>query len=199
MIRFYRTTRDLVPLPPDRSLIKARWTYKIKPGYKDTDETIYKAQFLAKGFSQQPGVDYNEHETYAPVLKHDSLRVLFSIASVLDLELYQFDVKTAFLHGDLDEELYVEQPEGFVQPGRERFVWRLKKPLYGLKQSSRKWNEKFNSFLIQLGLTRSTADPCIYFHRGEDVDDVTILGIWVDDILVATRTVEKARAIVKMT
>ena len=190
-------TWDLVPLPPDRSLIKARWTYKIKPGYKDTDETIYKARFVAKGFSQQPGVDYNEHETYAPVLKHDSLRVLFSIASVLDLELYQFDVKTAFLHGDLDEELYVEQPEGFVQPGRERFVCRLKKPLYGLKQSSRKWNEKFNSFLIQFGLTRSTADPCIYFHRGEDVDDVTILGIWVDDILVATRTVEKARAIVE--
>lgn len=190
-------TWQLVKLPPNRSLIKSRWTFRLKPGYKTTEPTIYKARFVAKGFSQEPGVDYNEAEIYAPVVKADSLRVLLSIAGALDLELSQLDVKTAFLHGDLDEELYIEQPEGFIQPGEEDLVCLLKKPLYGLKQASRKWNEKFDSFLTEFGLIRSTADPCVYFYRGEELGDVTILGIWVDDGLLATKTKERARAIIK--
>lgn len=136
-----------MPLPENSSLIKSRWTFKIKPGYNNK-EKIYKAIFVAKGFSQVAGVDFDETRVYAPVVKHDSLRILLSLAAAYDLELLQMDVKTAFLYGDLDEELYVQQPEGFIQPGNEDLVCRLIKPLYGLKQAPRKWNEKFNEFFL---------------------------------------------------
>lgn len=98
----------LVELPPNKLLIKSRWTFRIKPGFKKKDK-IFKARFVAKGFSQQPGVDYIESKIYAPTVKADSLRILLSIAAAQDLELWQFDVKTAFVHGDLDPgvELYV--------------------------------------------------------------------------------------------
>jgi hypothetical protein len=91
----------------------------------------------------------------------------------------------------------VQQPEGFIQPGEEHLVFRLHKPLYGLKQSPRKWNEKFDSFIIQFGLSRSTADQCIYFSRSEDPDDFIMLGIWVDDGLIASKSTAKARAIIQ--
>jgi len=186
----------LVPLPPGCSLIRTRWTFKIKPAYKAT-ETVYRARYVVKGYSQRPGIDFTESETYAPVVKHDSLRALLSIAATLDLELHQLDVKTAFLYGDLDHEIYIEQPEGFIEPGNEHLVCLLKKPLYGLIQAARKWNEKFDSFITELELTRSSSDPCIYFHIGEDPNDITILGIWVDDAIIATRTKEKALSIVR--
>jgi hypothetical protein len=189
-------TWDLVPLPTNRSLIRARWTFTIKPAFK-ASEKIYKARFVAKGYSQCPGIDYKESEVYSPVLKHDSFRVVCSIAAVHDLELFQLDVKTAFLYGDLDEELYVEQPEGFVEIGNENLVCRLRKPLYGLVQSARKWNEKFDSFITQFGMKRSISDPCIYFNQGETTDDLTLLGIWVDDGILGTRTKEKATAIIQ--
>lgn len=92
---------------------------------------------MGKSFSQVPGVDYNEAEVFA-VIKHDSLQLLLAITAALNLELHQVDVKTTFLYGDLDEELYVQQPEGFIQPGKEKHVCRLLRPRYGLKQASRK-------------------------------------------------------------
>ena len=94
-------------------------------------------------------------------MKHDSLRTILAIAAERDLELIQLDVKTAFLYGDLREELYMEQPAGFKVKGREDEVCRLHRSLYGLKQSSRAWNEKFNSFLLKYGFTRGLADPCV--------------------------------------
>ena len=177
----------LVPLPANRSIVDSRWTFRIKPGSSCTPP-IHKARFVAKGFSQVPGVDYTVAKLYAPVIKHDSLRVLLSVAAANDFELIQLEVKTAFLYGDLDEELYVRQPEGFVSPGEEHLVCRLRKPLYGLKQSPRKWNEKFDSFLTLFGLTRSSVDPCIYYHFGSHPRDDTILGLWVHDLLICTRT-----------
>lgn len=189
-------TWELTPLPEGRSLIKARWTFKIKPAFKGTGK-IYKARFVAKGYSQEAGIDYNVAEVYSPTLKIDSLRVLLSTSAVYDLELSQLDVKTAFLYGDLDEELYIEQPEGFRAAGSEHLVCRLKKPLYGLIQSARKWNEKFDSFIAKFGLTRSSSDPCIYFHRGDTADDLTLFGIWVDDGILATKNKETALAIIQ--
>lgn len=184
-----------MPLPKNNSLIKSRWTFKIKPGYNNK-EKIYKARFVTKGFSQGVGVDFDETQVYAPVVKHDSLRILLSLAAVYDLELLQMDIKTAFLYGDLDEELYVQQPEGFVQPGNEDLVRRLIKPLYGLKQAPRKWNEKFNEFLLLFGLTQSTADPCIYFHSNGKPDNLIVIGIWVNDGLIACKSKSIAQSIV---
>jgi hypothetical protein len=119
------------------------------------------------------------------------------IAAVHDLELFHLDVKTAFLYGDLDEELYVELPESFVELDNEHLVCCLQKPLYGVVQSARKWNEKLDSFITQFGTKRSISNPCIYFNQGEATDDLTLLGIWVDDGILATKTKEKATAIIK--
>jgi hypothetical protein len=158
-------TWELITPPPGQSVIKSRWTFKIKPATR-TWEKIFMVRFVAKGFSQVPGVDYNQDEVYALVIKHDSLRTLLALTAKLDLFFHTLDVKPAFLYGDLKEYLLVEQPEGFVQPGTEQLVCHLLRPLYGLVQSPRNWKDKFNYFLEKFGLTRSTAGlplyPCLY-------------------------------------
>jgi hypothetical protein len=106
-------------------------------------------------------------------------------------------MKTAFLYGDLEEELYVQQPEDFVKPREENLVFRHHKPLYGLRQSPRKWNEKFDSFLTKFGLVRSDVDPCIYYSRSDNPNDFIVIGIWVDDGLIASRSTTKVRAIIE--
>lgn len=174
-------TWTLTTLPPGRSAIKSRWVYKLK---RNSDGSVdrYRARLVAKGFTQRPGIDFDE--TYSPVVKHDSLRAVLAIAGAEDLELLQMDVTTAFLHGELEEELYLHQPEGFAVKGRESEVYRLHKSLYGLKQASRTWNQKFDDFLTKFGLTASQADPCVYYLR--DGPNITIVAIWVDDGLVAS-------------
>lgn len=148
-------TWELCELPPGRQAIKGKWVLKYKPGYKDTPPR-FKARFVACGYSQVYGIDYLE--TYAPVVKYHSLRVILAIAAAKDLNMKQLDIKTAFLNGDLDEEIYMIQPEGFITPGREKEVCHLRKSIYGLKQASRAWSIKFNEFLLFFGLTRSQAD-----------------------------------------
>jgi hypothetical protein len=181
-----------LPLPPNHFLIKSRWTLKLKPGSKTRPPT-YKARFVAKGFSQQvAGIDYNETEIYAPVVKHDFLRILLSIATTLDLKLVQLDVTTAFLYGDFDEELNVQQPESFILSGKEKLVCRFLKSLYGLKQAHRKWNEKFYRFLVLFGLTRSTTDPCIYYCVYDNSNDLVLIKLWVDDFHIASKSKAKA-------
>ena len=118
---------------------------------------------MIKGYSQIHGLDYTE--TYAPVAKTYSIRMVMAIAAEKDLEMIQLDVKTAFLYGTLEEEIYMKQPEGFTIPGKEEEVCRLVKSLYGLKQASRVWNVKFNEFILAFGLERSTCDPCIYYRQ----------------------------------
>eukprot|EP00253_Pinus_taeda_P013842 PITA_13842 len=124
-------TWDLVELPKDRQIVGCKWVFKLKRGVDDT-ENRYKAR---QGFSQKAGIDF--HEICSPLVKIFSIRIVLALVAFLDLELRQLDVKTAFLHGDLDEEIYMEQPEGFVHHRNENFSCRLKKSLYGLKQSPR--------------------------------------------------------------
>ena len=119
-----------------------------------------KAMLVTKGYSQIPGIDYNE--VFSPVVKHSSIRTLLSIVAMHDLELEQLDVKTEFLHGELEEDIYMEQPEGFVIPGKEKLVCKLKKSLYGLKQSPRYWYKRFDTFMLSQGFKRSNYDNCIY-------------------------------------
>ena len=118
-------TWDLVRLPREKKPIRCKWVFKRKEGVSPNDETRYKARLVAKGYSQIPGIDYNE--VFSPVVKHSSIRTLLSIVAMHDLELEQLDVKTAFLHGELEEDIYMEQPEGFVIPGKEKLVCKLKK------------------------------------------------------------------------
>jgi hypothetical protein len=129
---------------------------------------------VAKGYTQRKGIDYGE--TYAPVVTYDCLRVILSMAAALDLELIQLDIKTAFLYGHLEEELYLEQPDGFIDPENKSNVCLLKKSIYGLKQAPRMWNQEFNKFLVKFGLTRSTTDPCVYFRRQQE--EITYVAIY---------------------
>jgi hypothetical protein len=122
-------TWELVDPPEDKTVIGLKWVYKTK--YKE-DGTIqkHKARLVAKGYSQKPGVDFNE--TFAPVARMETIRIVLALAAQLELPVYQLDVKSAFLNGELQEEVYVEQPEGYIVEGKEDKVYRLKKALYGL-------------------------------------------------------------------
>ena len=135
-IEFMKTNQvwDLVDLPLGRKSIGNKWVLKIK---SKADGTIdrYKAQLVAEGYAQKEGIDYEE--TFSPVVRFASVRLILAIVAKMELELYQMDVKTAFLNGELDEEIYMDQPLGFESKGEERKVCKLKRSIYGLKQASR--------------------------------------------------------------
>lgn len=174
-------TWDLVELPSDRRAIKNKWIYKIKT---KPDGTIdrYKARLVVKGCSQKANIDYTE--TFSPVARFESIRILISAACANDYEIYQFDIKTAFLYGDLEEDVYMEQPEGF-NDGSGR-VCKLRKSLYGLKQAPRQWNTQFDKFLHKFGLIKSQNDPCIYVAPKRAL----YLALYVDDGLVIGKSIE---------
>ena len=125
-------TWELVDLPPGYKLLGYKWIFKRKMKATGSIDK-YKARLVVKGYKQKEGVDY--FDTYSPVTRITSIRMLSSIATLHNLEIYQMDVKTAFQNGELDEEIYMEQPEGFIVPGKEKKVCRLVKSLYGLKQA----------------------------------------------------------------
>ena len=126
----------LVDLPPKCKPIGCKWVFRIKDG------KLFKARLVAKGFRKKEGVDY--FDTYALVARITSIRLLFAATSIYNLCIHQMDVKMAFLNGDPDEEVYMEQPEGFVLPGNKHKVCKLTKSLHGLKQAPKKWHEKFD-------------------------------------------------------
>ena len=153
------------------------------------DDGRYKARLVAKGFAQRKGKEYDK--IFAPVVRHTSIRILLALVAIYDLELEQLDVKTAFLHGDLDEDIYMEQPEGFVVEGKSELVCKLKKSLYGLKQSPRQWYKRFDHFMLESGFHRSIKDACVYFKRlGNDC--WVYLLLYMDDMLIALRTRRKS-------
>jgi len=167
-------TWTLVPRPKNRRVLRGKWVYKLKRG--PTGEILrYKARWVVRGFEQEEGIDYNE--TFASVVKPMSYKALFAIAAALDLEIEQMDVKTAFLYGLIDEEIYVEQPHE-LHDGTEK-VCRLNKALYGLKQSPRIWYHTLATFLKELGFSPLSSDLGI-FSRGH-----VYVAVYVDDLLIA--------------
>ena len=184
-------TWELTKLPPGRRAIGCRWVYKRKFN-RDGSVARYKARLVAKGFSQREGIDYQE--VFAPVVKFTSIRVLLALAAEMDWELEQLDVDTAFLYAPVDEEIYMQQPEGFqeLDESGESLVCRLLKSLYGLKQSPRNWNHHLHEWLVEHGWVQSQADPGVYVHTVKDgtTDSSSsrveqyILVLYVDDIIV---------------
>ena len=173
----------LVKLPHNCKPIDSKWVYKRKIDANGNVER-FKARLVAKGFAQRSGLDYDE--TFAPVVRFESLRTLFSVAMQYDLELHHMDVTSAFLNGDLTEDIYLSQPEGFVVPGKEDCVLKLNKSLYGLKQSPRCWNESLDTFLKELGFTQSSSDSCIYTCSVEN--DISVIAVYVDDLIIASKS-----------
>uniref|UniRef100_A0A2N9GLP2 Gag-Pol polyprotein n=1 Tax=Fagus sylvatica TaxID=28930 RepID=A0A2N9GLP2_FAGSY len=174
-------TWDLVPLPQGRKAIGNKWVYKIKRDGNDQVER-YRARLVVKGFAQKEGIDFNE--IFSPVVRLTTVRVVLAMCATFDLYLEQLDVKTAFLHGELEEEIYMLQPEGFEEKGKENLVCKLNKSLYGLKQAPRCWYKRFDSFIMSLGYNRHSSDPCVYYKRFGDGNFIILL-LYVDDMLVA--------------
>ncbi|KAJ4703754.1 Retrovirus-related Pol polyprotein from transposon TNT 1-94 [Melia azedarach] len=175
-------TWELTKRPRDRKIVTCKWVYKKKEGETSVEGIKYKARVVARGFTQREGVDYNE--IFSPVVRHTSIRVLLAIVAHQDLELEQLDVKTTFLHGELEEEIYMTQLDGFQVPGKEDYVCKLKKSLYGLKQSPRQWYKRFDSYMIEIGYTRSPYDCCVYYSKATN-GSLIYLVLYVDDMLIA--------------
>ncbi len=174
-------TWDLTELPAGRKPVGCRWVFRLK---RDDQGKVarYKARLVAKGFTQKEGIDYSE--TFAPVVRFETIRTLIAYAVNQGLQLHQLDVETAFLHGQLEEELYMNQPEGLDdKTGR---VCRLRRSLYGLKQSPRCWNQALHERLLKIGFQQLGADACVYRRRTADGQQV--LAVYVDDIVLLART-----------
>ena len=137
-------TWDLVELPEGKNVVGSRWVFKVKHNADGTVER-FKARLIAQGYSQSQRVDYQE--VFSPVVRYSSIRALLALANVRDWEVHQMDVKTAFLQGDLDEEIYMKQPDGYIDKDKPNHVCKLKKSIYGLKQAARCWNIAIDTFL----------------------------------------------------
>ncbi|RVW67331.1 Retrovirus-related Pol polyprotein from transposon TNT 1-94 [Vitis vinifera] len=172
---------NLVELPNGAKAIGCKWVFKTK---KDSLGNIerYKERLVAKGFTQNEGIDYKK--TFSPVSKKDSLRVIMTLVAHFDLELQQIDVKMTFLNGNLEEEVYMKQLEGFSSNGGEHLVCKLKKSIYGLKQASRQWYLKFHDVISSFGFVENIMDQCIY--QKVSGSKICFLVLYVDDILLAT-------------
>ncbi|KAJ0532496.1 putative RNA-directed DNA polymerase [Helianthus annuus] len=172
-------TWNLTELPRDHKAIGLKWVFKTK---KDANGNIvrHKARLVAKGYVQQHGIDFDE--VFAPVARMETVRLMLALAAYQGWEVHHLDVKSAFLHGDLKEEVYVSQPEGFIKPGNEGKVYRLSKALYGLRQAPRAWNTKLDQTLKSLNFNKCTLENAIYTRTSEA--STIIVGVYVDDLIV---------------
>lgn len=182
----------LIDLPKGQKAIKCNWVFCKK---RDPSGALkkYKARLVAKGYSQRYGIDY--YETFSPVVRYSSIRILLALAAIYGLIVEHLDVKTAFLNGDLSENVYMVQPEGFVKKGEERKVYKLNKAVNGLKQAAKAWNEKINNVLInKLGFKRLSSEPCVYIYNHDN--ELLIIALYVDDIMLfSSKTCQKKQII----
>ena len=184
-------TWELVKLPEGKKPVGCKWVYTVK--YKaDGSIERYKARLVAKGYTQTYGIDYLE--TFAPVAKMNTVRLLLSLAANYGWDLQQFDVKNAFLHGELDEEIYMEVPPGFEKKLAARTVCKLKKALYGLKQSPRAWFGRFARVMLHKGYKQSQGDHTLFIKHSPS-GGVTALLVYVDDIIVTGDDVKEKQAL----
>jgi hypothetical protein len=172
-------TWDLVDLPSHKKSIGVKWVYKTKLNEKWQIKE-HKARLVAKGFSQQPGTDYGE--TFALVARLGTVRTLLAITAQHKWKIYQMDVKSTFLNGFLEEEVYVDQPLGFEVQEQPAKVYRLKKALYGLKQAPRAWYSRIDTYLIKSGFSRSQNELTLYTKTNQH-DKILIVCLYVNDMI----------------
>ena len=172
----------VVDRPAGAHIMKSRWVFTLKPNPEaksQAEKHIYKGRIVVKGFTQKEGVDY--FETFAPVARYKSFRLLFALATNLNYEMKHLDVPTAFLNADLEEDAYMEQPPGYTD-GDSSKVWKLLKSLYGTKQAPHNWNKELDQTLKSAKLTRCKADTCIYIKQSKN-GNMMLVGVFVDDLL----------------
>ncbi|CAG8681828.1 11691_t:CDS:1, partial [Acaulospora colombiana] len=178
-------TWELVPLPAGRKAIGSRWVFKIK---KNADGSIerYKGRIVAKGYAQREGVDFTD--TFAPTARFGALRTVIALAAIEDLHLESVDISTAFLNGEIDTEVYMELPEGLEAEGdpKVKYVVKLLKSLYGIKQAPRIWSKKLLSELKALGFQRLECDHSVFIYERDDVR--VIVPVYVDDLVIASKS-----------
>jgi len=172
-------TWELVNLPEGKNVIGLKWIFKTK-FLADGSIQKCKARPVVRGYAQQHGIDYEE--TFSPVARFETVRVILALAAQKRWKVFQFDVKSAFLNGDLEEEVYVSQPPGFEKPTAEDKVFRLKKALYGLKQAPRAWYSKIDGFFHKNGFERSMHEPTLYL-KNQGGDNFMIVSLYVDDMI----------------
>jgi len=170
-------TWRLVPRSPRANVITSKWVFKHKY-HADGSLARHKARWVVCGFSQQYDIDYDE--TFSPIVKPATIRIVLSIAASSSWPIHQLDVKNAFLHGHLDETVYCEQPPGFVDPAADH-VCLLQKSLYGLKQVPRAWYQRFAGFVQCSGFTASVSDTSLFVYK--EGADVVYLLLYIDDII----------------
>ena len=156
---------ELAPRPENLHVIGTKWIFKNKTD-EDGEIIRNKSRLVAQGYTQVEGVDFDE--SFAPVARLESIRILMSIACTMNIKLYQRDIKCAFLNGYLNEEVFVEQPKGFENLHFPDHVLRLEKPLYGLKQSPRAWYDRLTHYLLNRGFKREYADQTLFVKNDED-------------------------------
>jgi hypothetical protein len=171
-------TWDLVPCPPGTNVVTGKWLFRHKLT-SDGSLNRYKARWVLRGFTQRPGVDYDE--TFSPVVKFATVRAVLSLALSRAWAIHQLDVKNAFLHGTLTETVYCCQPTGFVDADRPDLVCRLNRSLYGLKQATRAWYSRFASYLASIGFVEAKSDTSLFIYRRDN--DTVYLLLYVDDIV----------------
>jgi Reverse transcriptase (RNA-dependent DNA polymerase)/gag-polypeptide of LTR copia-type/Integrase core domain/GAG-pre-integrase domain/Domain of unknown function (DUF4219)/Zinc knuckle len=172
-------TWSLVEAPKGKNVVGVKWVFRTKFG-PDGEIIKHKARLVVKGYKQQPGIDYEE--TFSPVARFETVRILLAVAAVWSVPVYQFDVKSAFLNGEIVEEVFVEQPEGFKIKGKEGHVYKLHKALYGLKQAPRAWYSKIDQFFSDTGFSRSKSEPSLYVKKKQD-GTLMMVCLYVDDMI----------------
>lgn len=182
-------TWELVPRPEGKNVIGGKWIFQNK--LDESGKVVRnKARFVCKGYAQQEGVDFGE--TFAPVARLESIRMFLAYTSFKKFTVYQMDVKTTFLNGYLEEEVYMEQPEGFESSEHLDHVYRLKKALYGLKQAPRAWYSRLDSHLISKGFTKGSVDSTLYTKTIND--DLLAIQSYVDDIILGSTNDELSQS-----
>jgi hypothetical protein len=171
-------TWELVPRPKNKNVIGTKWVFRNKLN-EDGQVTRNKARLVCKGYAQVEGIDFEE--TFSPVSRMEAVRLILAYACSKKIKVYQMDVKSSFLNGELEEEVYIEQPEGFLLSEKEDYVCRLKKALYGLKQAPRAWYSRLDRYLQQQGFRKGNADNNLYIKVNQD--SILIIEVYVDDII----------------
>jgi hypothetical protein len=177
-------TWTLVDAAPNKKVLSTRWVFKTK-SVEDIEKPKYKARLVVRGCAQTKGIDYEE--IYSPVVRINAVRLLLSWAVKEDLEIHHMDVKNAFLQGELHDEIYICQPEGFEWQGSESKVCKLNKAMYGLKQGSKQWNRKIDTTLKLIKFQQSKTEQCIYYINAGG--KIQIIAVYVDDLIILSNDI----------